>query len=135
MDVKMTYHLDACKLDDDKVFHIHAELHHENTDIFIKKSPNPSAWEISNPGKQSTMRQLDICFDILDAFIESMRYCYDKMADLHWVNTNKLKFKKTEGGKQKAVSRSQMMDSEIVNSYLRYMLVFIFIISKILRIW
>ncbi len=87
----MINQLDTCKLEDNKVFHIHVELLDENTD---KRLPNPSAWEISNSEKQSTMRQLDIRFNNVDIFIETMFNCYDNMADLHWVNTNKMKFKK-----------------------------------------
>ncbi len=49
--------------------------------------PNPSAWEISNLEKWSTMRQLDICFNNVDTFIETMPYSYDNMADLCWINT------------------------------------------------
>ncbi len=42
-DGEMINQLDACKLEDDKVFHIHVELFDENTDILVKKSPKPSA--------------------------------------------------------------------------------------------
>ncbi len=94
----MINQLDACKVEDNEVFHIYVELHDENTNISIKKSPNPSAWEISNLENQSTMRQLDKCLNIVDAFIEVMCYCYDHMAELCWVNTNKMKFKDMEGG-------------------------------------
>ncbi len=47
------------------------------------------------------MRQLDICFNNVDAFIETMCYYCDKMAGLCWVNRNKMKFKKLEGGNKK----------------------------------
>ncbi len=82
----MINQLDACKLEDNKVFHFHMELFDENPDNVIEISPNPSAWEISNSEKWSTMRQLHIYFN--DIFIETMCYCYDNMADLHWVNAN-----------------------------------------------
>ncbi len=85
---KMINQLVACKLEDNKVFHIHVELLDENTVIFIKQLLNPSAWEISNLEKWSTMRQLDICFNDLDIFIEMIHYCYENMADLLLVNTN-----------------------------------------------
>ncbi len=42
--LKYTHKLVACNLEDGKVFHIH-------TKSFIEKSPNPSAWEISNSEK------------------------------------------------------------------------------------
>ncbi len=38
-DGKMINQLDACKLEDNDVFHIHVKLHDENTVIFIKKCP------------------------------------------------------------------------------------------------
>ncbi len=62
---KMINQLDACQLEHDKVFHIHMELLDENIIIFIKHSPNPSAWKISKSGKWSTLRQLDICLTML----------------------------------------------------------------------
>ncbi len=45
------------------------------------------------------MRQIDKCFNNMDSFIEKIHYCYDNMADLYWADTNKMKFKKLEGGK------------------------------------
>ncbi len=47
-DGEMINEFDACKLKDNKVFHIHVKLLDEKTECFIEKSPNPSAWEISN---------------------------------------------------------------------------------------
>ncbi len=43
----MINQLDACKLEDEKAFHIHVELLDENTKWLIEKSPNHSVWEIS----------------------------------------------------------------------------------------
>ncbi len=71
--------LGACKLVQDKVFHNHMELLGDNTDNFIEQSPNSSKWEISSSEKRSTLRHLDICFNNVDKFIETMRYFYDKM--------------------------------------------------------
>ncbi len=83
-----------CQLENDEVFHIKVESINENTNIFTKQSPNPSAWEISNSQKQSTLRQLDVCFNNVDTFIKTMQYSYDNMEDLCWVHTNKMKLKK-----------------------------------------
>ncbi len=82
----------TCKLEDNKVFHIHVKLFDKNTDMFIEKSPNPSEWEISNLEKQRTIRQLGGCYN-------DIRYCYDHMANLHWLNANKIKFKNWRGEK------------------------------------
>ncbi len=73
------------------------ELLDENTVIFIEQSPNPSAWQISNTEKQSTLQQLDICFNNVDTFIKTMKYSYDDMEDLHWVHTRN----EIEGGIEK----------------------------------
>ncbi len=70
---KMINWLDTYQLEEDEVVHIHIELHDDNSDIFIKKSPNPSAWEISNSAKRSILRQLDICFT---TWIHSSRQWY-----------------------------------------------------------
>ncbi len=69
VDGKMINQLETCKSEDNKVFHIHVELLDENTYIFVGKSPNLFAWEMSNLEKRSTMRQLDICFNDMDAVI------------------------------------------------------------------
>ncbi len=100
-DGKMINQIDACELDDNKIFPIHVEILDENTDIFIKKLPNPSAWEVSNLEIWNAIRQLDACFNDMNTFIEIMCYCHDNMAGIHWVNTNKMKFKKSEGGGNK----------------------------------
>ncbi len=68
----MMNQLDACKLEDDKVFHIHMELLGGNTKSFIKKSPNLSVWEISNSEAMSATRHVDICFNNVDTIIETM---------------------------------------------------------------
>ncbi len=60
---------------------------------FIKQSPNPPpVWEISKLGKMTMLRQLDICFNALDAFIETV-CSFNSMHDLQWIYTNKMKFK------------------------------------------
>ncbi len=100
-DGKIINQLDECKSEDDKVFHIPMELLDENTDLFIEKLPNPSAWEISNSEKQSTMRQLNICFNNLDTFIETMCNCYDNMTDLHCMNENEIKVRNWRGNEKK----------------------------------
>ncbi len=98
VDGKMINQLDECKLEDNKLFHIHVELFDENTDIFIEKSSQSICMGDFQYKKQSALRKLDICFNKVDTFIETIGYCYDNMADLCWVNTNKVKFKKSEGG-------------------------------------
>ncbi len=97
-DGKMINQLDACKLEVDKEYHIHMELLDGNTNTFIEKSPNPSVWEISNSEKMNATRHLDICFNDVDTFIESMQYSYDNMISLCFVHTDKMTFKKSEGG-------------------------------------
>ncbi len=90
-------------LEEDEVFHIHLGSLDDITDNSIKQSSNPSAWKMSSLEKRSTLRQLDICFNEVDAFIETMRYSYNKMKSLHWVHTNKMIFKKSKSvgnGKQ-----------------------------------
>ncbi len=52
------------------------------------------------------MRQLDMCFNTVDTFIETMSYCYDHMANLHWVNANKFKFKKLKGEGKKCILKN-----------------------------
>ncbi len=108
-----TCQLDACKLEDSKVFHIHLELLDKNTKCFIEKSPNPSAWEIANLEKWSTTRQLNICFNNVDTFIETMQYCYGFMIALRLIYTNKNEIQKIQGGneKWKQESRTKMMGS------------------------
>ncbi len=81
VDGKMINQLDACKLKNDKVFHMHVALPDENTDNFIEILPNPSAWEISNSEKRSIMRELDVCFNNMDTFLETLHYCYNNMVD------------------------------------------------------
>ncbi len=88
------------KLEDDKVFHIHVELLDENTKTLIEKSPDPSALEISNLEKMCAIRHLDKCFNNVETFIETMLYGYDNMIVLQLVHTNKMKFKKSEGGNE-----------------------------------
>ncbi len=56
----MINQLDACQMEEDKVFHIHMELLDDDTDNFIIKSTNPSIWEIPKLEKRSTVRQLEI---------------------------------------------------------------------------
>ncbi len=60
VDGKMINQLDAFKLEDNEVFHIHMELLYRNTKTFIEKSSNPSVWEVSNSEKMSAMRYFDI---------------------------------------------------------------------------
>ncbi len=105
---KMINWLDTYQLEEDEVVHIHIELHDDNSDIFIKKSPNPSAWEISNSAKRSILRQLDICFTTWiihqdnDIFLQQME-------SLCWVHTNKMKFKKLKLGSNVTLSRKQLI--------------------------
>ncbi len=93
----MINQLDACKLEDDKVFHIHMELH-GNAKSFIEKSPNLSAWEIYSLKKMSATRHLDIRFNNMDTIIETMCYCYDNINELRVAYIDNRKFKKSEGG-------------------------------------
>ncbi len=65
-------------------------------------------WKIA---QSICMQQMNICFNDVDTFIEMMRYCYDNMADLRWMNANKIKFKKLDGGKWKVVSSTQIIVS------------------------
>ncbi len=39
------------------------------------------------------MRHLDICFNDVETFIETMQYCYDNMTELSLVQTNKMNVK------------------------------------------
>ncbi len=105
-DGRMINQLDTYKYKDNKVFHICIELLDENTEILIKKMPNPSALEESNSEKWSTMRQLDICFNEVDTFIETMGYWNDNIVDLHLVDTNKMKFEKVERGTRRNVENT-----------------------------
>ncbi len=68
--------------------------------------PNPSALEESNSEKWSTMRLLDVCFNEVDTFIETMGYCNDNIVDLHLVDTNKMKFEKVERGTRRNVENT-----------------------------
>ncbi len=56
--------------------------------------------------KRSKMRKLDICFNNIDTFIETMHYSYDNIADLYWVNANKMKFKILEGGMKSSLKNT-----------------------------
>ncbi len=59
-DGKMINQLDACNMEDNEELHIHVELLDANTDIYIEKLLDSSAWEISTLEKWSTMRQLNM---------------------------------------------------------------------------
>ncbi len=65
----MINQLDMCQLEVDKMFHIHVETHDSKTEEFIQESSNPPAWEISNLGKVTRLRQFDTCFNDLKSFI------------------------------------------------------------------
>ncbi len=79
------------------------------------------------------MRQFDVCFNDVYTFIGTMHSCYDKMTDLCWVNTNKIKYKQLEGGEQKAVPRTQIIVSRNSGLLFEDILVTL-IICKTLRI-
>ncbi len=106
---KMISQLDASQLEYDKVFCIQMELLHENMGIFIENSRNPSAREISNSEKHSTLRQLDACFKNVNSCIKTMQYSYDSMEGMCWVHTNKIKFEKSKVGEKE----KHGIDSEI----------------------
>ncbi len=79
---KMILQLDAFQLEEDKVLNIHMECLDDDTNNFIKKSPDPSAWEISNSEKRSALGKFDICFNNMDTLIETMTYSYSKIESL-----------------------------------------------------
>ncbi len=68
--------------------------------------------------KLSTIRHLDVCFNNVNTFIETMQYCYDNMIALCLVDTNKLKFMKFEGGNENKCQERKRSVLCILDSYL-----------------
>ncbi len=72
------------QLEEDEVSNIHVKIHDNESEEFIRKLPNPLAWDISNSGMVTKMTKLYICFLDLEVFIESMQYSYNHLHKIHW---------------------------------------------------
>ncbi len=52
------------------------------------------AWETQDSNEKLQLKKLDICFDRLNLFLETMRYCYDNFLTIKWIVTNKIPFQR-----------------------------------------
>ncbi len=53
------------------------------------------AWEMQDSNeKRKQLKKLDICFDSLNPYLETMRYCYGNFSALKWIVTNKILFQR-----------------------------------------
>ncbi len=85
--------LEECQLTDrEEVFHIQVFISTIDVENFIERSPIMVAWETWDSMEKPQLKKLYICFDSLNPFLETMRYCYDNFSTINWIVTNKIPF-------------------------------------------
>ncbi len=77
----------------EEVFHIQVVLSDVDVERFVERSPLAVAWETCN-ATNNHKKKLDICFDSLDLFLQTMCYCYDNFSTIKWIVTNKIPFQR-----------------------------------------
>lgn len=87
--------LQECQLKEgEEVFHIQVVLSSVDVESFVDRSPVAVAWETRDMKGKPQIKKLDICFDSLNPFLETMRYCYDNFSTIKWIVTNKIPFQR-----------------------------------------
>ncbi len=56
------------------------------------------AWETQDSKENPQLKKLDVCFDSLNMFLETMRYCYDNFSTIEWIVKNKIPFQRDNSG-------------------------------------
>mmetsp|Transcript_6695 Transcript_6695/g.14807 ORF Transcript_6695/g.14807 Transcript_6695/m.14807 type:complete len:197 (-) Transcript_6695:48-638(-) len=85
--------LEECQLKEgEEVFHIQVFISAIDVENFIERSPVMVAWETRDSKDKPQLKKLDICFDNLNPFLDTMRYCYDNFSAIKWIVTNKIMF-------------------------------------------
>ncbi len=93
-DGKTINQIDDCKSCNDELFHIWVIIGAENMERFIPQIKNIHAQKSPNSEKVKYILHLDICFEGLDAFIDTMCHCYETTYCLCWVQMNKMNYPK-----------------------------------------
>ena len=87
--------LEECQLKEaEEVFHIQVVLSDVDVERFVERSPLAVAWETRNANEQPHKKKLDICFNSLVLFLQTMHYCYDNFSTIEWIVTNKIPFQR-----------------------------------------
>ncbi len=89
--------LEECQSKDgEEVFHIQVFLLAIDVKNFVERSPVMVAWETQDSTDKPKLKKLDICFDSLNSFLDTMRYCYDNFSAIKWIITDKIPFQRNK---------------------------------------